>query len=201
MVMRRYFFIATLFIIVASCGCNPYRFTVETQHPVDCRIFSDHNTVNSHLYGFEMHPDAIVQVTSLAWTQYELGVYLTLTGGEGFQLMLRPVLEESVIDSGLVLTFLSSGGIRLDSAGYTLDENRAFRFPKDSQVYVTIYNEESFLQMTVGCDTVLKRFTKRKSSDDIALKTLPGSELKILGPQWKRIKFTKDHEMKVEETR
>lgn len=180
-------------------GCNPYRFTVETQHPVDCRIFTDHNSVNSHLYGFDMHSNAVVQVTSLAWTQYDLGVYLTLSGGEGFQLMLRPVLEESVIDSGLVLTFLSNGGMRLDSAGHTLEENRTFRFPKDSQVYVTIYNEESYLQMTVGCDTVLKRFTKRKSSDDIALKTLPGSELKVLEPKWKRIKFTKDHEMKVEE--
>ncbi len=191
----------TLLFFVALCSCNPYRFTVETQHPVDCRIFSDHNTVNSNLYGFQMHPEAVVEVTSLAWTQYELGVYLTLSGGQGFQLMLRPVLEESVIDSGLVLTFLNSGGVRLDSAGHTLEENRAFRFPKDSQVYVTIYNEEAYLQMTVGCDTVLKRYTKRKSSDDIALKTLAGSELKVLAPQWKRIKFTKDFEMKVEETR
>jgi hypothetical protein len=199
MVMRRYFFITSFFIVAASCGCNPYRFTVETQHPVDCRIFSDHNTVESNLYGFDMHPDAVIQVTSLAWTQYNLAAYLKLSGGEGFQIMLRPVVEESVIDSGLVLTFLSGGGVRLDSAGQTIDENHAFCFPKDSQVYVTIYNEESYLQMTIGCDTVLKRYTKRKSSDDIVLKTLPGSELKVLEPQWKRIRFLKNDDVKTED--
>jgi hypothetical protein len=156
--------------------------------------------VDSHLYGFDMHPDAVLQVTSLAWTQYELAAYVTLSGGDGFQLMLRPVLEESVVDSGLVLTFLSGAGVSLDSAGHHLDENTSFRFPKDSQTYVTIYNEESYLQVTVGCDTVLKRFTKCKSSDDIALKTLLGSELKVVDPEWKRINFTKHFEVGVKET-
>jgi hypothetical protein len=148
-----------------------------------------------------MHPGAVVQVTSLAWTQYDLAAYFTLSGGDGFQLMLRPVVEESVIDSGLVLTFLSAGGVRLDSAGHLLEENTAFRFPKDSLTYVTIYNEESYLQVTVGCDTVVKRFTRRKSSDDIVLKTFSGSELKVVDPQWKQIRFVKNIEVKAEETR
>jgi hypothetical protein len=201
MVMRRSYYCALLLVTAAFGGCNPYRFKAETKYPVDCRIFSDHNTVESHLYGFMMNPEATVEATSLAWTQYDLAVYLTLSGGEGFQLMLRPVVEESVIDSGFVLTFLTEGGMRLDSSGHNLDENPGFHFPKDSQTYVTVYNEESYLQVTVGCDTVVKRYTRRKSSDDIVLKTLPGSTLNVLDPQWKRIKFMKDHEIKVQELR
>lgn len=201
MVMRISYYFTLLLFVAASSGCNPYRFKAETKYPVDCRIFSDHNTVDSHLYGFQMYPEATVTATSLAWTQFDLAVYLTLSGGEGFQLMLRPVVEESVIDSGFVLTFFSAGGMRLDSAGHHLDENPAFHFPKDSQTYVTVYNEESYLQVTVGCDTVVKRFTRRKSSDDIVLKTLSGSSLNVLDPQWKRIKFTKDHEIKMQEIR
>ncbi len=201
MVMRNHHYISLLFLIACIGGCNPYRFRVETQEPVDCRIFSDHKSVESHLYGFQMHPDATVHVTSLAWTQFDLGMYLKLSGGEGFQLLLRPIAEESVVDSGFVLTFLSRGGVRLDSGGHLLDENPSFRFPKDSQTYVTIYNEESYLRVTVGCDTVLNRYTKRKSSDDIVLKTLPGTELNVLDPHWKRIKFTKNFEVKTEEIR
>ena len=199
--MRRFYYIALLILSAAVSGCDPYRFRAETRYPVQCRIFSDHRSVDSHLYGFEMHPNAVVQVTSLAWTQYDLAAYLTLSSGDGFQLMLRPVVEESVIDSGLVLTFLSAGGVRLDSAGHLIEENTMFRFPKDSQTYVTIYSEESYLQVTVGCDTVVKRFTRRKSSDDIVLRTLSGSELKVVDPEWKQIKFVKNFEVKAEETR
>jgi hypothetical protein len=199
--MRQYYYITLLILSAIYLGCDPYRFRAETQNPVQCRIFSSHNSVDGHLYGFDMHPDAVLQVTSLAWTQYDFAGYFTLSGGNGFQLMLRPVLEESIIDSGFVLTFLSHGGVSLDSAGHRLQENTAFRFPRDSQTYVTIYNEESYLQVTVGCDTVLKRFTRRKSSDDIALKTLSGSELKVIDPEWKQIKFLKNFEVKSEETR
>lgn len=193
--VRSRHYIAFVILAAALSGCDPYRFTVETKEPVDCRIFSDHKTVNSHLYGFEMHPNAIVQMTSLSWTQYELSSYLTLSKGEGFQIMLRPVAEESVIDSGLMLTFFSAGGTRLDSGGQLIEKNSSFRFPKDSQTLVTIYNEEAYLQVTVGCDTVLKHYSRRNSSDDIVLKTLLGSELKVLAPQWKKVKFLRNFEV------
>ena len=199
--MRSPILIAFFVILSFVAGCDPYRFKVETKLPVDCRIYSDHNSVDSHLYGFEMHPNAVVNMTSLAWTQFDLAFYLKSSGGEGFQLLLRPVSEESVIDSGLVLTFLNSGGVRLDSAGHLLDEKPSFRFPQDSQTYVTIYNEESYLQVTVGCDTVVKRYTKQKASDDIVFKTLHGSTLNVLDPEWKRIRFLKNFEVKTEEVR
>jgi len=58
---------------------------------------------------------------------------------------------------------------------------------------MTVYNEESYLRVTVGCDTVLRRYTERRSSDDIVLKTLSGSELKVVDPEWKRIRFTNNN--------
>lgn len=186
--------ILTLFL----SGCNPYRFTVETKEPVACRIFSDHNTVKSNLYGFQMQPNAVVQMTSLSRTQYELTTYLTLSRGEGFRILLRPVVEESVVDSGLMLTFFSSGGTRLDSGGHMIEQNPSFRFPTDSQTFVTVYNEEAYLQVTVGCDTVLKHHSLGKSSDDVVLQTLPGSELKVVGPEWVRVKFVRNADVSVQ---
>ena len=189
------FYIALVLFAAVTNGCDPYRFTVETKESVSCRIYSHYKTVDPHLYGFDMHPNAVVHVTSLSWTQFELQTYLTLSGGDGFQLMLRPVAEESVVDSGLVLTFLAAGGTRLDSSGHLIEQNSSFRFPQDTQTYVTVYNEEAYLQVTVGCDTVLRHYSRRKSSDDIVLKTLPGSELKVLDPEWKKIKFVKNFEV------
>jgi len=194
--VKNFFHITLLFLFAALSGCDPYRFTVETRNPVDCRIYSDHNSVDGHLYGFDMKPDAVVGAKSTGWTQYHLKAYLTLHGGEGFQMMLRPVVEDSVIDSGIVLTFSSANGLRIDSAGKVLDENTSYRFPNDSQVYITVYNEESFLRVTVGCDTVLRRYTKRRSSDAIVLKTLSGSELHVLDPEWIKIKFNKNSDVK-----
>ena len=196
--MQKYFYISLFLFPVLLFGCDPYRFKAETKYPVDCRIFSDNGSVESNLYGFRMHSGASLGITSIGWTQYDLSAYLTLSGGEGFQVLLRPVVEESVIDSGLTLTF-SSQGLRLDSAGNTLERNPAFHFPKDSQTYITVYNEEAYLQVTVGCDTILKHYSRRKSSDDIVLKTLPGSELNVLDPQWKQIKFVEGDDVKVED--
>ena len=197
--VKKVFHITALFLFAIVGGCDPYRFTVETQHPIDCRIYSDHNSVNGHLYGFDMKPDAVVGAKSTGWTQYHLKTYMTLHGGEGFEMMLRPIVEENIIDSGFTLTFSSTNGLRIDSAGKTLDENSSFRFPKDTQVYITVYNEESFLRVTVGCDTVLRRYTKRRSSDAIVLKTLSGSELHVLDPEWIKIKFTKNSDVKAGE--
>lgn len=191
-----------IFSVILSaviCGCDPYRFTVETQQPVECRIFSDHTSVDSHLYGFDMKPDATVGMKSKAWTQYFISAYLTLHGGDGFKLMVRPVVEEGIRDPGFTLTF-SKTSLVVDSAGTMIVTDPDFRFPRDSQMYVTIYNEESFVQITIGCDTILKRYTKQKSSDEIALQTLGGSELKVLDPRWRRIQFTKATEVKAEDS-
>ncbi|MEP7234685.1 MAG: hypothetical protein ABI778_05250 [Ignavibacteriota bacterium] len=199
--MRRSYTIAFLILVTALGGCDPYRFRNETKYPVECRIFSDHNSVSSNLYGFTMHPEATVQVTSVAWTQFEFRAYMTLSGGEGFSLMLRPVLEEGVIDPGLVLTFSTANGLSLDSAGHELLKNSAFHFPEDKQTFVTIYNEESYIEVTIGCDTILKRFTKRKSSDDIGIHTLGGTELSVISPEWQKIKFRKEFELLEEQVR
>jgi hypothetical protein len=84
--------------------------------------------------------------------------------------------------------------LRIDSAGQVITENTSYSFPQDSQTYVTVFNEESYMQVTVGCDTILRRYSKRTASDDIALKTLLASELKVVDPEWKRIKFMRGDE-------
>ena len=184
----------TLLIITPLTGCDPYRFTVGERRPIDCRIYSSHNSVDSHLNSFDMHPESSVGMTSLGRTQYEFSSYLNASGGNGFEILLRPILEERVMDSGFVLRF-STNGFELDSGGVVIDANKSFRIPNDSATYITVYNEESYLRVTVGCDTLVKRYTKRKSSDDIVFKTMPGTELRVLSPDWAPMKFMNEYKV------
>lgn len=181
-----------VFVAALSCvaGCSdPYRFSVRTPDAVDCRIFTGLHSAEKNGVGFTMQQDAVVGMTSLEYTQYEWSGYLRAHGGEGFRLLLRPTVEETVIDSGLTLTFAAGGGARLDSAGRLVESNPNFRFPQDTATLVTIYTDEDFIQVTVGCDTVLRRRTMRMTSDDIVLQTLHGTDLKVYAPLWKRLKF------------
>ena len=186
--MNKYIGFFLISLLIASAGCDPYRFAIKSYNPIDARIFSDHHLVRSIPGGFTMEGGSVVGIQELNSTEYYFETYLTHVGSGGFQLFLRPVVEERVVDSGYILTF-SSTGMRLDSAGKLLQEKSTFRFPDSERVFVTIYNEEKFLQVTVGCDTVIKLLGSKIASDDIVFKTLPDSKLTIQKAEWYAIKF------------
>ncbi|MBS1904663.1 MAG: hypothetical protein JSS75_13230 [Bacteroidetes bacterium] len=174
-------------LAVSVLGCSdPYRFTIASSDPVDCRVFTALHSVERVPYGFQMKPNSVVGMTSLEYTQFIWRGIVRTHGGEGFALLLRPTIEETVRDSGLILHFYTSGGMALDSANTRLERNPAFRFPQDSNALVTIYNDEDFLQVTVGCDTVLRRHSMRMESDDLGIRSGEGTEVTVLGPVWKQ---------------
>jgi hypothetical protein len=190
MVSHRLQLVLAVTALILLVGCSdPYRFSVRTPDAMDCRIFTGLHSAEGSAFGFTMQPDAVVGMTSLEYTQYEWRGFVNSHGGKGFRLLLRPKVEETVIDSGLVLLFSSGGGERLDSAGSLLESDPAFRFPQDSSVLVTVFTDEDYLQVTVGCDTVLRRKTMRMTSDDLVVQTLHGTTLAVYAPLWKRLVF------------
>jgi hypothetical protein len=174
---------------LVALGCDPERFTIKSYESIDCRIYSDHHLVHSFADGFVVDGGGVVGMQSLYRTQYYFETYLTHSGDSGFKILLRPKVQEKVIDSGLVLSFLSPTGLRLDSAGKTIQQNTSFHFPDSTPVFVTIYNEEKFLQVTVGCDTVVKYYGATLASDDLVVQPLGDSRVRVQKAEWYKIKF------------
>jgi len=110
----------------------------------------------------------------------------TLMQGEGFCTMIRPVAQESVIDSGFVLV-LGTNGSYLDSSGQRiLDLPRVKIRPQQSEL-ITIVSQNHQFEVTLNCDTIVKRMTSRMESDDIVFSTLPKSTVRIEHPYWTEV--------------
>jgi len=181
--------ISLLSLSLIAVGCDPERFTIKSYDPIDCRIYSDHHLVQPLSDGFIADGGGVVGMQSLYRTQYYFETYLTHVGEGGFRMLLRPIVQERVIDSGYILTFSSDRGMTLDSAGKTIDKRPSFHFPDSTPVFVTVYNEEDFLQVTVGCDTVVKYSGFKMASDDIVFQSLGDSRLRLQKAEWFKIKF------------
>jgi hypothetical protein len=118
--MRRLnLFVLSVLAIGALGGCDPSRFYLEATHPITCRIYAPIATVAHSFRDFTVSEGGTVAMSVAELTQYRITMNVGLLQGDGYRLMLRPVAEESVVDSGLVLV-LSRSHSRLDSAGHTL---------------------------------------------------------------------------------
>jgi hypothetical protein len=185
MVSMRYIVLFT--ILGAMLGCDPTRFTVLSDRDLDCRIYSDHRLVKKAAAGFDLLPGGCVAVTYLWATQYRASFRMTLQNGDGFVVMMRPVVEETIIDSGIVLT-MSSRGYSLRS-GDTLLASGTLLVQKGKTEIFRTYNEEGYLEVTYGCDTLYKGLTRVKESDDIIFATLPQSTVSVFGPLWQDLEL------------
>ena len=117
-------------------------------------------------------------------TEYLLTMDVKLSRGEGFRILLRPTVEQrDVRDSGIVVTVTRSG-VRLDSAGHNFQSLPWVKLPLNSQVPVSLYSDNNFTQVIVGCDTVYKGWSKKIESDDVVVQALESSELQIIDPDW-----------------
>jgi hypothetical protein len=181
-------YLVILTILGAMLGCDPTRFTVLSDRDLECRIYSDHRLVKKAAAGFELLPGACVAVTYLWATQYRASFRLTLQEGEGFVVMMRPVVEETIIDSGIVLT-MTSRGYSLRSGDTLLASGALPVLQKGKTEIFRTYNEEGYLEVTYGCDTLYKGITRVKESDDIIFATLPLSTVSVVGPLWQDLEL------------
>ncbi len=184
-----------LVLLCLLSGCDPYHFTMKSSSSLDGTILSQLGTVNTHYYTVELLPNAAVELTNTERTQFQLATYIRLSHGEGFQVLLRPTVEDKLLDSGLVLTFFTKGGMRLDSAGITLIENKNFHFPVDSDALLRVYNEQAYVEAIVGCDTLVKHFSTTIATDDLVFTSLDNSTVTITIPEWNKVRFPKGEEI------
>jgi hypothetical protein len=101
--------------------------------------------------------------------------------------MLRPVVHQTLVDSGLVLN-IAQDAITLDSNGRRIAKLRAYGLPLGTPTTFAIHTENNYLQVVLGCDTLLRRFTDLKESDDLVIATMGPSEVVFSHPDWRSIK-------------
>ncbi len=178
-----------MFVVLCSCwvmGCDPSRFYLESTHPITCRIFAPIATVTHSIHDFTVNEGGAVDMSVAELTQYRMTMNVSLLQGDGYRLMLRPVAEESVVDSGLVLV-LSKTHSRLDSSGHTIVDLPNVHLRQSASDLITILSEDHRLEVTLNCDTIVKRMTPIKESDDLVVAPLGNSSVRVIVPDWKEI--------------
>ena len=181
-------YLSLLILIACVAGCDPTRFSVLSDRDVDCRIYSDHRLVEKMPSGFTMSPGGCVATTYLWATQYRAFFRITLDEGEGILVMLRPIVEESILDSGMVLT-LTRNGYRLVNKDTILASGALPALVQGKTEIFSTYSEEGYMELTLGCDTLYRGITKRIEGDDIIFATLPKSTVTIFAPDWRDLEL------------
>ncbi len=176
------------FLLAISTGCDPTRFSVLSDRDIDCRIYSDYRLVDKQPSGFTLSPGACVSTYYLWATQYRATYRLTVEDGEGVVIMLRPIVEEQVLDSGIVLT-IGKNGYRLVNKDTVLATGTHPRLTQGKPELFRAYSDEGYLELTLGCDTLYRGLTKHIEGDDIIFSTLPQSRVNVFAPSWKDLEL------------
>lgn len=184
--LKTYFLFICL--VAGFAGCDPTRFGVLSDRDVDCRIYSDHRLVKKMSAGFTLDPGACVSTSYLWATQYLAIFRITLDKGEGLEIMLRPIVEEQILDSGIVLT-LSRNGYRLVHHDTVLAAGALPALSEGKTALFRSYSEEGYMELTLGCDTLYRGITKRIEGDDIIFSTLRQSTVTVFGPEWRDLEL------------
>lgn len=178
-----YFVVLLLMLAGIGAGCSERGFRVGTEHRVSVYNYSALSSVSHNTYSFSLRDTALVVVTSPTVTQYYFESFIRLDSGSGFKVYLRPVAEHVVRDSGYTLT-MSKHGFELDSGRTVLARLPYTSFATDSLTRFTIYNDNRFVQVTLGCDTLFHNFLALKESDALAIRPLEGSKVTFYDPIW-----------------
>src|ERR1035441_4364201 len=104
--MRKMIFIFHLsyFIFLFMAGCNPYEFHMGGPHVVDCVVITGLHGVDQGGYAATLRDTAAVDLNYFGATQYNISMGIMLKRGEGFRIMMRPVVEQhNVRDSGIIV--------------------------------------------------------------------------------------------------
>ncbi len=181
--------IIATFAMRLLAACNPYEFDMGNQHIVRCKVLTSLPTVDKGRSVTTLHDTGAINMNYYGATQYLLSMDIKLLRGEGFRILLRPVVEQrDVKDSGIVLTVTRSG-VWLDSAGMTHHPQIFLtrpdvRIANNQQMPISLISENNYTQVVLGCDTVYKGWSRKMESDDVVFQALEGSEIQLIAPDW-----------------
>jgi hypothetical protein len=177
---------ALLLALPLLAGCDPSRFMLTGKNPIQCRIYGPVNSVEHTPDITVLEPDGVLGLSVAQLTEFRFVMNTTLLEGEGMSIMLRPIAQESVVDSGIVFHFSKSHSY-IDSAGHLLLDLPQVHMRNQGNELITVLSENHELELTIGCDTILKRMTSMMETDDIVLKADPTSKVRITGADWQEI--------------
>ena len=186
---RKWIFLSFTLFAFSLSSCDPSRFVMQGFHKVDCRILSPYGTVDGSNYYYDLYPTGCVKMTVEDKTQNSTEIWINLAKGEGVKMMLRSRTEETVIDSGYVIT-MSRNGVRVDSSGIQISSYPSAILSANKPSLVTFYNDEKYAQVTLGCDTIFRRMTSTKAPDDIVFASIDSSTVRIYAVDWRELKYS-----------
>jgi hypothetical protein len=173
-----------VFCTILLCGCNPYQFTMGKPHIIECQVLTGLGSVGQGSKVATLRDTGAIDMNHFGATQYLIKMDIKLTRGEGFRIMLRPVVEQrDVRDSGIVVTVTRSG-VWLDSARHVFLLRKDVTLQLNNQLPISLLSDDNYTQVVLGCDTVYKGWSKKIESDDIVVQALEGSEVEVIEPDW-----------------
>jgi hypothetical protein len=185
MAAMRTFLVISLLLLV---GCDPYRFTLIGHDYMKARIHSKLETVDDTERWFDVKEDGCVSLELPTATQYRISLNAQILEGEGFRVLARCRVEEQLIDSGVVIS-VTKKYARADKDGVNLAIMKAPVISTNNLINVKLYNDEKYLQVIVGCDTLLKYHAKGPSPDDLVITSIDSSTTRIYAPDWRDLEI------------
>lgn len=183
--MRKLYIISLALLLV---GCDPYRFKMLGHTNLKGRIHSSLESVNVEEKYFDIFENGCVALELPTATQYSISFYAQIKSGEGFRVLARSRVEETLIDSGVVIS-ISHSYAAADKDGKNLSVLKSPGFSNDNVVFVNLYNDEKYLQVVIGCDTLLKYYAEGPAPDDIVITSIGKSTTRMFTPIWKDLEI------------
>lgn len=183
--MRKLYIISLALLLV---GCDPYRFKMLGHTNLKGRIHSSLESVNVEEKYFDIFENGCVALELPTATQYSISFYAQIKSGEGFRVLARSRVEETLIDSGVVIS-ISHNYATADKDEKNLSVLKSPGFSNDNIVFVNLYNDEKYLQVIVGCDTLLKYHPKGPAPDDLVITSIDSSTTRIYTPVWRDLEI------------
>jgi len=171
--------------LLATAGCHPYEFDMGGPHVVSCEILTSLPGVDHNMDQATLRDTAAIDMSYYGATQYHIKMGVMLKRGEGFRILVRPVVEyRDVKDSGIIITATQSTGITLDSGHHHFLLRPDVPIAPNQLIHVALMSENNYMQVVFDCDTVYRGWTKLKESDDVVVQALQSSEVQVIQPDW-----------------
>jgi hypothetical protein len=170
-----------LFLLLLS-SCDASKFVTGVDRPIEGKILSSLDQVERVRQTIVLKDSGAIQLRVVGLTQFDFSIWTKLRAGEGYRILLRPVIQEAIVDSGLILS-VGRSGVELRE-GSRIYPSKSISLLPDSLLQVRYYSENEYLYVSVGCDTVVQGKYPVKESDDIAIMSIPGSTVELSVPNW-----------------
>jgi hypothetical protein len=171
-----------LLLVLTAVGCDARRFITGVDRPIEGKILSTLPTVDERRGAILLKDSGAIQLRVVGLTQFDFSMWTTLMQGEGFRILLRPVIEERIVDSGIVVSF-SRTGTSVNKGALELNL-RSVPLVPDTALQLRYHSENRYLYLMLGCDTVLQGMYPMKESDDIGIVAIPTSTVTLQIPNW-----------------